>query len=282
MRNVGFVKVDQDEEACIIHIHGKGLKLEGEKELSVFLFYELNKECIGLPQGVIENVNPAVNYRLRFTPEDVGEPENYDLIQGIIMENKNHRKYAAVWDDMPVNVNEMRIWQATPEEKRQEAEVAAAETVETVETIRTERREDVQSQEVAAEAPEKMQDSGVPESFADVEAEEARYEKPKRTYKKVQRQDLASLPRCEWKLANNGFLLHGYHNYHHLILVEEEENCWLGVPGIYHQKEAKAAESFGFPQFIRFDSVEIETSEEERNEQEDFGYWCRHIKRQPQ
>lgn len=270
MRNVGFVKVDQDEEACIIHIHGKGLKLEGEKELSVFLFYELNKECIGLPQGVIENVNPAVNYRLRFTPEDVGEPENYDLIQGIIMENKNHRKYAAVWDDMPVNVNEMRMWHAMEAKVEKEKDSQKDTVMAAAQTVEAEIREDVQSQEVQ------------PERSDDIEAAEAKSRNPERTYRKMQRQDIAALPRCEWKLANNGFLLHGYHNYHHLILIEEADNCWLGVPGIYHNKEAKAAESFGFPQFIRYSNVEIEAAEEERNDQEDFGYWCRHIKRQPQ
>ena len=110
MRNVGFVKVDQSDGECIVHIHGKGLRLEGEKELTIYLFYEKEKECIGLPQGTVENVNPAVNYQLRYTKEDVGEPGNYDRIEGIIMENSSHRKYAAVWDDMPVNVNEMRLW----------------------------------------------------------------------------------------------------------------------------------------------------------------------------
>ena len=54
------------------------------------------------------------------------------------------------------------------------------------------------------------------------------------------------LPRCEWRVANNSFLLHGYYNYHYLILLEEENQMWLGVPGIYHRKEAKAAEVFGF------------------------------------
>ena len=95
MRNVGFVKVDQSDDECIVHIHGKGLRLEGEKELTIYLFYEKEKECIGLPQGTVENVNPAVNYQLRYTKEDVGEPCNYDLIEGIIMENSSHRKYAA-------------------------------------------------------------------------------------------------------------------------------------------------------------------------------------------
>ena len=43
--------------------------------------------------------------------------------------------------------------------------------------------------------------------------------------------------RGEWKLANNSFLLHGYYNYHDLLLIEEGDDCILGVPGIYHRRE---------------------------------------------
>ena len=88
-----------------------------------------------------------------------------------------------------------------------------------------------------------------------------------------------NLPRCEWRLSNNSFLLHGYYNYHHLVLIEEDGNMWIGVPGIYHPKEAKAAEAFGFPQFIKAEKIDVDLEEEERNDGEDFGYWCRHIRR---
>ena len=51
--------------------------------------------------------------------------------------------------------------------------------------------------------------------------------------RKISRTDLSLLPRRFWHLANNSFLLHGYQNYNHLILVEEDDRNWLGVPGIY-------------------------------------------------
>ena len=68
--NVGFVRVEQTEEATLVHIHGKGLRIAGNRQLGLYLFYETDKECVGIPQGILENVNPAVNYRLRFTRED--------------------------------------------------------------------------------------------------------------------------------------------------------------------------------------------------------------------
>ena len=94
---------------------------------------------------------------------------------------------------------------------------------------------------------------------------------------KIQRQDLSRLPRQEWKLANNSFLLHGFYNYHHLLYIEDGEEIWIGVPGIYHEKEGAAAKAFGFPKFRRLDEFEITLEPKEQNTYDDFGYWCRQV-----
>ena len=96
-------------------------------------------------------------------------------------------------------------------------------------------------------------------------------------YEKIQRQDLSRLPRKEWRLANNSFLLHGFYNYHHLLYIEEDGQVFIGVPGIYHEREKAAANNFGFTQFRRVMDVNIELHENETNTYEDFGYWCRQI-----
>ena len=93
---------------------------------------------------------------------------------------------------------------------------------------------------------------------------------------KIQRRDLARLPRCEWKLANNSFLLHGCYNYRHLAFLEYKDQLWLGVPGVYHPQEARAAEAMGFPEFIYRKDTDASSEEEE-----EFGYWCRRVKRRP-
>lgn len=66
IRNVGFVKVEQQDENTVVHIHGKGLHLAEDKTLKVYIFYLKGGQCIGIWQGDIEHVNPAVNYRLFF------------------------------------------------------------------------------------------------------------------------------------------------------------------------------------------------------------------------
>ena len=96
-------------------------------------------------------------------------------------------------------------------------------------------------------------------------------------YEKIQRQGLSRLPRREWRIANNSFLLHGFYNYHHLLYIEESGNVWIGVPGIFHEREREAADAFGFPEFRRLTNNEIQLEENEKNTYEDFGYWCRQI-----
>lgn len=94
---------------------------------------------------------------------------------------------------------------------------------------------------------------------------------------KISREDISRLPRRFWPLASNSFLLHGYRCYGHLILAEEDGRMWLGVPGIYDSREARAADLFGFPRFTRVHAAALDLSEEERSTSNDFGHWCRCI-----
>ena len=238
VRNVGFVRVEQTEEATVVHIHGKGLRIAGNRQLGLYLFYETDKECVGIPQGILENVNPAVNYRLRFTREDTGVPENYARIDGVILEAEGGRRYAAVWDDMPVDVNGMTVWEEAPEEWRLSRRRLLWKA----------RKSQYPGRAGAAAA---ARSSG-------------------KTWR--------NCPRCEWRWSNNSFLLHGYYNYRHLLLIEDGEQLKLGVPGIYHEKEANAARAFGFGEFIPAERISDLPAEEDQ-EEEEFGYWCVPVRR---
>ena len=98
------------------------------------------------------------------------------------------------------------------------------------------------------------------------------------TYKKIEIIDIRKLPKQNWNLCGNSFLIHGFFNYHYLILktVEdpEKKQQFLGVPGIYEQPERMMALIFGFPEF------EPEPSEEPGCKTSNsgdhtgtFGYW---------
>lgn len=423
LRNVGFVKAEQGERECTLHIHGKGLHMKGERKLTVYLFFEEGDECVGIWQGTVDNVNPAINYRLYYTEEDAGGPENFRKINGMLLESELGHKYAAVWDDSPVNISRMRTLnptrdsaapgdrkaqqeEAVPQDSlRQEETVPQESAVPQGESLRREeampqgssmrqgetvpqgdsiQREETVPQESAApgdrmalqvdairreESVSRMDAASVQEVAGDmpesqvineamqeeerverderaampgqrINAADTRYaerdvirgdrkgagadrpetvqegsdqpegqisreeagREPKEPHRtadavsqeacgqcerteripqctKIQRNDLARLPRCEWKWANNSFLLHGYYNYHHLALLNDGSRYLLGVPGIYHPQEAKAANVFGFTEFIPVQEVDIDLTDDERNSQEQFGYWCRQVKR---
>lgn len=423
LRNVGFVKAEQGERECTLHIHGKGLHMKGERKLTVYLFFEEGDECVGIWQGTVDNVNPAINYRLYYTEEDAGGPENFRKINGMLLESELGHKYAAVWDDSPVNISRMRTLnptrdsaapgdrkaqqeEAVPQDSlRQEETVPQESAVPQGESLRREeampqgssirqgetvpqgdsiQREETVPQESAApgdrmalqvdairreESVSRMDAASVQEVAGDmpesqviheamqeeerverderaampgqrINAADTRYaerdvirgdrkgagadrpetvqegsdqpegqisreeagREPKEQHRtadavsqeacgqcerteripqctKIQRNDLARLPRCEWKWANNSFLLHGYYNYHHLALLNDGSRYLLGVPGIYHPQEAKAANVFGFTEFIPVQEVDIDLTDDERNSQEQFGYWCRQVKR---
>ncbi len=87
VRNVGFVRVEQTEEADPGPISmGRDCGSPGTGSLGSTFFMRQIRNAWGIPQGILENVNPAVNYRLRFTREDTGVPENYARIDGVILE----------------------------------------------------------------------------------------------------------------------------------------------------------------------------------------------------
>lgn len=65
--------------------------------------------------------------------------------------------------------------------------------------------------------------------------------------------DFIILQEAYQKLVQNSFLLHGFYNYQHMILgqLEEKEETpyYLGVPGVYYERERQAAQMFGFVGF---------------------------------
>lgn len=74
-----------------------------------------------------------------------------------------------------------------------------------------------------------------------------------REYLSIEPQDFVIFPVKYYQLVNNSFLLHGYHNYQHLILTQMlyrgEMRYYIGVPGNYYEKEKQVAIMFGFESF---------------------------------
>ena len=92
--------------------------------------------------------------------------------------------------------------------------------------------------------------------------------------------ELSRIPRDKWGLGNNSFLLHGFYQHHHLLLfrkqTERQISYYIGVPGIYNEKEQMLASMFGFEEFKVMKGPDAQT--QIQAPEESFGYWCRLLK----
>lgn len=70
-----------------------------------------------------------------------------------------------------------------------------------------------------------------------------------REYISIQPRDFVIMTGDYQHLANNSFLLHGFYNYRYLVLGREKEYFYLGVPGVYYEREKMVALMFGFEAF---------------------------------
>lgn len=286
-RNTGFVKVLEQEETAVIQIYGRGFPVAGGRTLKIYLFYEEDGQCIGILMGEIRGAQAAFGYKLSYTAGDVGGTERFGRIGGMLLRTENGADigyYGAVWDDAkPVDISRM-----IPEEEwkqKKPAENENAESPERSENAEIPEEKTSQGNLSNTEEQEELDVIKEPENSQNMpeerEAQEANPapipESAKDIIYKITRQELAGLPRKEWKLANNHFLLHGYYNYHHLVSFEKEGKCWIGVPGLYFPGEQRAAGAFGFNQFMKPSDGELDLEEYEIEDEEHFGYWCRPV-----
>ena len=244
------------------------------------------------------------------TEQSVGQTcEKKDDICGLGLGDPKEAFYVALWNEEmygDLDIARAKVFQEFDSDKtagesksidEKEAEVETQfgddEETENLEEEQPEKKDqetveessEKKEQETVEELPEKKEQEIVEESSEkkdlkkddrDIDLQNFR-----RQIMKIQRGEISILPRCEWKLANNNFLLHGYYNYRHLVLIDEGNQLKLGVPGIYHEREARAAATFGFPEFIAEADVNVTLEPQERNENQQFGYWCRQVRRPP-
>jgi hypothetical protein len=87
-------------------------------------------------------------------------------------------------------------------------------------------------------------------------------------------QMLSRLPLKDKEIINNSFLIHGYYNFHHLLFGrvcdnENNTNYFIGVPGMYCNRERYMASMFGFSNFKKSHRSDYNNPY--------FGYWYQEI-----
>lgn len=313
-RNVGFVKVEQDGKETTISVHGKGLCGKSNENISCYLI-KLDSEMgniLFVPAGEIQigmiscggcfcYTEELIRAGSGKTEQSVGQTcEKKDDICGLGLGDPKEVFYVALWNEEmygDLDIARAKVFQEFDSDKTAGESKSIKSIDEKEAEVETQFGDDEETENLEEEQPEKKEQETVeefPEKKEQEIVEEFSEKKDlkkddrdidlqnfRRQIMKIQRGEISILPRCEWKLANNNFLLHGYYNYRHLVLIDEGNQLKLGVPGIYHEREARAAATFGFPEFIAEADVNVTLEPQERNENQQFGYWCRQVRRPP-
>ena len=93
-----------------------------------------------------------------------------------------------------------------------------------------------------------------------------------RAYLSIEPRDFVVLQERFQPMVQNSFLLHGFYHYRHLLLGRQQQGknfqYFLGVPGVFYEKEKAAALFYGFESFEGATTPATEGS---------FGYYMKRV-----
>ena len=251
-RNVGFIKTARHYRSCILQIHAAGIPAGNGASLELYAFFLSGQDLIAEQIAVLNCFRRNISARLPIAENSFPEGRPLPQIDGflICLPGNRHTLFWMASDlFFDVDISRMRI----PSREQAGKDIRAAGAAELPARAETLVRSEAPVQPDASgpsegpadpeppgssEAPDRPDtpaqpdppDSAVASQQPDTPPSSAEPDQP--SAKKIGRSDIARLPRKFWPLANNSFLLHGYHNYSHLMLIEEGGRAWLGVPGI--------------------------------------------------
>ena len=269
--NAGFIKWEKYDECHILSVFVNGAEHNCTKEAEVLFG---NGQSIGKLN--IKNGRAEGTYLIT-----KGEKDWTEEISVIRIPLGEKRELVAEFEGVELPQVERQVLHT--ENKEENAGVEIADTRETTGEIISKEaiiftvKDTVQPTSVTEEMyEESIQKEKMPEevtSDADslLKSEKAKSESEKSFWEKMSAtheliypfgnntgcfrifpKDISGLHANYHALQNNQFLMHGYYNYRHLLIWPKkdcENELWLGVPGIYHEREKMAARMFGFEKF---------------------------------
>ena len=293
-KNAGFVKVDMRGNQCRLEIHVRGLGQVTEQGIIYFIIEDSGLN--GVKVGEMEILRGQGDYGTIIKCNPIGDsPYQFGQIAGVCVTYGDHQMAASKWKEDPnlqFALQDIHIWeppQLEPEEELQKQEKLQPKADASAAQIRQETHSEpvVQQLEQSASSETQQPTTSATQQTAHPTAQAVAQETDwAKTWKQLQAQNeklefrkerngdwikmdikaIRSLPKRNWYLGNNSFLVHGFFNYHYLILGREmdgdKERWYLGVPGFYQQQERVMATIFGFPEFFN-----------SQNGAEPFGYW---------
>lgn len=254
----GFVSLSLQKERLSVMMQVKNIGREWDNNYPVLLFVNNQRITIGtvsleLGRGSFEKNLCYIRGKVLIDNMQV-EP---DEIGAISIRLSEDRIVEARWKHIP---------KAHPTSLGQE------------ENVGDEKREPVteEIQPLVQEEPELMAVSVAPDKWEQLKSQFPIVHPfgDEREFISMELKDFTVLRESYQKLVNNSFLLHGFYNYRHVILGKDykiganSELCfYLGVPGVFYEREKMVAVMFGFEGFESMGPVETGK----------FGYYLRSV-----
>lgn len=275
-RNLGFLQISSHNYSYLLTLHVKNLPIVPGEQLEVHAFILENQTLTGSPVALLQCSGQNLSTQLVISGERFPHKRTLKHIDGFIIfsitKNRSQHWIASAvplpdfysFSDCSLSTEE--ILSSEPENPSLSEEATITEDI-VSETVSEAALSDAS---IDAASTEEVPTEVTP-------TEETAIQDASIQARKITHAEISTLPRRFWPLANNSFLLHGCHNYHHLLLIKEKDHLWLGVPGLYDPREAHMANLFGFPQFTSSYISILELTEEECENSESFGHWCRYL-----
>ena len=280
-RNLGFLQISSHNYSYLLTLHVKNLPIVPGEQLEVHAFILENQTLTGSPVALLQCSGQNLSTQLVISGERFPHKRTLKHIDGFIIfsitQNRPQHWIASAvplpdfysFSDCSLSTEE--ILSSEPENPSLSEEATITEDI-VSETVSEAALSDA-SIDAASDTVSSTEE--VPTEVTPTE--ETAIQDASIQARKITHAEISTLPRRFWPLANNSFLLHGCHNYHHLLLIKEKDHLWLGVPGLYDPREAHMANLFGFPQFTSSYISILELTEDECENSESFGHWCRYL-----
>ena len=280
-RNLGFLQISSHNYSYLLTLHVKNLPIVPGEQLEVHAFILENQTLTGSPVALLQCSGQNLSTQLVISGERFPHKRTLKHIDGFIIfsitQNRPQHWIASAvplpdfysFSDCSLSTEE--ILSSEPENPSLSEEATITEDI-VSETVSEAALSDAS---IDAASTEEIPTEVTPTEVTPTE--ETAIQDTSIQARKITHAEISTLPRRFWPLANNSFLLHGCHNYHHLLLIKEKDHLWLGVPGLYDPREAHMANLFGFPQFTSSYISILELTEDECENSESFGHWCRYL-----
>ena len=254
--NAGYAKIETRGDMGRVELHIMNMKeVKGVGKLSFFQIIDGIMKQIEVGEFLIER--GAATKNISFRTDDVSKSGvKFEALDGLCVLDSEERKYLSFWHDKA-----LREWkeESLPNDGIEEMDEIEQKSLHTMEIP----VQNIFPDENIGSIWERWKRGKQYTSYDSIEMIQ------------IELKDLRELPKKYWYLGNNSFLLHGFFNYHYIILGKQSDGKWyIGVPGMYQRQERVMASIFGFPGFFATSKDAItQMQPEEEIKEHQLGIW---------